>query len=268
MTNCRYPNETNYIQQCINCKLSFCVKHDKRFQRPFDTDWWVEVRAANSDHDSTDYLYPSEYMINSKGLTPGVKTAVLVPVRDLSEEGRGQIRYFKYYKDGMDDGSATSASGSYLIPYRERVIDSVSDTYSWDDYDLQNDIHGDPENHNAVPLPANGIEEIPSTDTGTQPRDSNKPSDSGFSASTSSRSGSRLSPFSQGEYVLYISDNDDSDISTSFVSTERGVRPIRYYLSDQWSVTTSTTDTLDHTNRPQRRLLYRLPRWSCKITGN
>ena len=258
-------NETNYIQQCINCKLSFCVKHDKRFQRPFDTDWWVEVRAANSDHDSTDYLYPSEYMINSKELPPGVKTAVLVPVQDLSDEGKGKIRYFKCYKDTMDNGSATSVSGSYLIPYREPVIDSVSDTYSWDDYDLQNNVHGNPEDPNVQPVAPNGIEEIPSTDTGTQPRDSNKPSDSGFSASTSSRSGSRLSPFSQGEYVLYISDNDDSDISTSFVSTEHGVRPIRYYLSDQWSVTTSTTDTLDHTNRPQRRLLYRLPGGLAKL---
>ena len=258
-------NETNYIQQCINCKLSFCVKHDKRFQRPFDTDWWVEVRAASSDQDSTDYLYPSEYMINSKGLTPGVKTAVLVPVQDLSDEGKGQIRYFKYYRDAMDNTSANSISGSFVIPYREPTGESVSDTYSWDDYDLQQNGLDDPENPNQHPGHVGGIEEVPSTDTGTQPRDSNKPSDSGFSASTSSRSGSRLSPFSQGEYVLYISDNDDSDISTSFVSTERGIRPIRYYLSDQWSVTTSTTDTLDHSGRPPRRLLYRLPGGLAKL---
>ena len=258
-------NETNYIQQCINCKLSFCVKHNKRFQKPIDTDWWVEVRAANSDHDSTDYLYPSEYMINSKDLTPGVKTAVLVPVQDLSEEGKGQIRYFKYYKDAMDNMSTNSMSGSFLIPYREPLGESVSDTYSWDDYDLQHNGQNNPGNQNQNPLHENGIEEVPSTDTGTQPRDSNKPSDSGFSASTSSRSGSRLSPFSQGEYVLYISDNDDSDFSTSFVSTERGIRPIRYYLSDQWSVTTSTTDTQDNSGRPPRKLLYRLPGGLAKL---
>ncbi len=265
----RASHDSNSIEQCINCKLSLCVNHNRNLQRPCENGWWMEVNTGASDQDSVDYLYPSEYVINSKELPPGVQTAVLVPVQDVTDQGKGRIVYFRQFRDVAETGSATSASGAYLIPFSDPAEDSASDTSSWDNYDPQNDIEADKDAANAVQgCASNGIEEMPSTDTGTQPRESNKPSDSGFSASTSSRSGSRLSPFSQGEYVLYISDNDDSDISTSFVSTEQGAvggRPIRYYLSDQWSVTTSTTDTLDRSHKPPRRLLYRLPGGLAKL---
>ncbi len=293
---------TRHVQQCLNCSLRASVTGSQRDPReaqeigaPYE--WWVEVRASDTDHDSTDYLYPSECMVSNgnpmsgnQSISGGRTSGVLVPVQDVSEDGQGRVRYFRFAESGT--------SGTFLIPYPDP--DSVSDTYSWDQYDLEDpeDEEGTQDPEDQIQRDPDAIVPLPSADTGSQPRggsgtqgeggggsgvsgvgvgvggDSNKPSDSGFSASTSSRSGSRLSPFSQGEYVLYISDNDDSDFSTSFVSTERGLggargvgvgglRPIRCYLSDQWSVTTSTTnctETLQHPGHHQRRrLLYRLP---------
>ncbi len=251
-------NNSHYIQQCINCKLSLCVAHDKRWQHSYNNThgdtWWLEVRAPHGStphQDSSDHLYPIEGMINSKALPPGVSTRTLLPFSqdNLESSHAGKVKYLKVYKDIFDSASMTSGSVSCLIPNRMVTsCESASDcSYIWDHYDLQ-DQENDPHHH-----PVDIQEDVSqgpheSTDTNTHPRSSQKRSDSGFSASTSSRSGSRLSPFSQGEYVLYISDNDDSDFSTSMMSTdvgeggERGARggghhPKRYiYFTVAFSV--------------------------------
>ena len=152
---CKQP-DTIFIQQCINCRLSCCAKHNMKLQRPLPT-WSVEIGDKTTVH-RCDIL---PQFINSQY------------VHDQDDQSFPTC--YSYASSTCDSTMYEEGIYSDLETTRYTEDTEYSD-YIWDDYDLnQKRFPSIPEEGNNKEMPKDG-------------KQSPERSDSGFSASYSNGS--------------------------------------------------------------------------------
>ena len=191
---CQQP-DTIFIQQCINCRLSCCSKHNKQMQRPFPT-WQAEI--------------------TEKLGTPGRD---LVPQYMTSAHGnRGEKRehYDNYSSYSGQYPYSCSTCDSTI--YEEGIYSDLETTryteeteysdYIWDDYDVQQlrSLSQDQQQNNK---PVGNRE-------GTPER-----SDSGFSASGSSNSKNNRNSGANKIDMVFIKNGKVNMYTTNNVPTDQ-----------------------------------------------
>ncbi len=194
----KMDQHTAYIHTCINCRLSCCVKHELKMQRPYQTEWWNQPKQRHlADKHASEA--PSDISSASKPRMPPCAGQYVNPAFA-----------HRQYNSYLDDTFSTVYTDSQYLS--EFTVDSHYDTGSefiWDNYDLK---------HRSAP----DLIDATSTPNAPETAPIHQRSDSGFSASLSVQSDSRPHYTDNSIYTT-----DDSDFSYD-------PRYHRYHVRAHW----------------------------------